>query len=241
MLWTYDDLIFSGWSCWRAYRSSTGQLEAADRLAMPRWSVDAAGRIEVDGVVVDAAEVILIPGPHEGILNFSTSIRMAIANLKAASNAARNPSAYTELHYEGDEAMSETDIDALIARWVKARNGANAGVSFTPKHVTVKDHGSHEAQLLIGGRNADAVDMSRLVGSPASMADATNAGASLTYETTTGRNGEFIDYGLALYVAAVDARLSMDDICPKGQRVYSDLTVLTGTDTASPAGPGRED
>ena len=65
-----------------------------------------------------------------------------------------------------------------------------------------------------------------MVSSPAAMADATNAGASLTYETTEGRNGQFIDWGVGLYMDAIAARLSMDDVVSRGQRVAFDTTEL---------------
>ena len=234
MLWTVDDLLFHGWSLWTAVRGyaaegqSRGPLLMADRLHPDRWEVDDfTGSILVDGETVATDSVIAIPGPHEGILNFgSPALSRTIANLDAAANAARNPSAYLELHYTGDQDLTDEQIDAHRRRWAEARRGEFGGVAWTNKVLEVKEHGSHEAQLLIDGRNADAVDVSRLVSSPAAMADATNAGASLTYETTDGRNGEFLDYGVGLYMDAIAARLSMDDVVPRGQRIAFDTTDL---------------
>lgn len=245
MLWTLDDLVFHGWSVWDAQRGygegGTRPLLSAERIAVERWEVDPAGRLLVDGELRAAETLIVIPGPHEGILNFGApALRRTIDNLEAAANAARNPSAYLELHYTGDDQMTDDQIDAFIARWAKARRGDNGGVSFTNKYLEVKEHGSHEAQLLIEGRNADAVDMSRIVSSPAAMTDATSAGASLTYETTTGRNTQFIDYGVKLYLDAIAARLSMDDVVPRGQRSAFDMSDATSL-TPAPTGPQQED
>jgi hypothetical protein len=244
MLWTLDDLLFYGWSLWRTDRRGRGvqaPIEYATRVAYERWDTDQAGRIEVDGELVDADRYIAIPGPHEGIVNFGAeSIRRALDNAQAASTAARNPSAYLELHYTGDEPMTPDAITELVAGWAAARRGENGGVAFTSKSLEVKEHGTHESHLLIEGRNADAVDMSRLVSSPAAMADATTAGASLTYETTEGRNAQFIDYGLALYMNAVTARLSMDDCVPRGGRLAFDTTAIR-TPLAPPTGPTLED
>lgn len=226
-LWTVDDHIFTGWSLWRAGRGAGRELLDAVRIPLHRWETDQAGRIMVDGEYVTADEVILIPGPHEGILNFGAApLRRCIANLDAAANAARNPSAYLELHYTGDTPLADTEVDALIGRWAKARRGEYAGVSYTNKWLEVKEHGTHEAQLLIEGRNADAVDVARLISAPAAMADATNAGASLTYETSEGRNSQFIDYGLGLYAGAIEARLSMDDVVSRGHRTAFDMSVI---------------
>jgi hypothetical protein len=70
--------------------------------------------------------------------------------------------------------------------------------------------------------------------------DAVQVGASLTYETTQGRNQEWIDYGLQLYVDAVTSRLSMDDVVPQGVRSAFDLSSLT-TPAAPATGPATED
>lgn len=241
-LWTVDDLIFYGWSLWTRTRAAgtTFPLDAV-RVPYERWSFDKTGNVLVDNEPVKADDVILIPGAHEGIVNFGGSaIRRAIDNANAASTAARNPSAYLELHYTGEEPLKDTEIDALIARWAKARRGENGGVSYTGRNVELKEHGTHESHLLIEGRNADAVDMSRLVSSPAAMADATNAGASLTYETTDGRNGEFIDYGVSLYTDPIAARLSLDDCVARGHRVAFDFSTIRDLAAPSTGAPVKD-
>ena len=90
--------------------------------------------------------------------------------------------------------------------------------------------------LQLGARNASALDVARLANMPAMMLDATAQGASLEYQTMTGRNQQWLDYGLALYMDHVEARLSMDDVVPAGQRVTFDTTDWTAPD-ASPTGP----
>lgn len=241
MLWTADDLLFYGWSVWLAERGSEKQLLTATRIAPSRWETDAAGRIMVDGELVDSDRLILIPGPHEGILQFgAATIRRTLDNLDAAANAARNPSAYLELHDTGTTPLDDPQIDKLIARWSKARRGENAGVAYTSAGLEVREHGTHESHLLIEGRNADAVDIARLVSNPAAMADATSSGASLTYETTEGRNDQFLDYGASLYMDSIAARLSMDDVVPNGKRMA--FNTAASTSKASPAtGPTLED
>lgn len=246
MLWTVDDLIFHGWSLWSATRGAAEAgmrpLLSTDRIPMDRWETDEVGRIKVDGeLVTHGDEVILIPGPHEGILNFgASSLRRMVDNLEAAANAARNPSAYLELHYTGETPLTDTEVDKMIERWARARRGENGGVSFTGRSIEVKEHGTHESHLLIEGRNADAVDASRLVSSPAAMADATSAGASLTYETTSGRNQQMLDYGADFYMDAIAARLSMDDVVTRGNRVAFDTGDFT-TPTPSATGAPTDD
>lgn len=241
MLWTVDDMIFYGWSLWAAARgaeSDGSQLLQARRVPWHRWEFGEDGTILAYGEPVPAAQAILMPGPHEGLLTLSaTALRQAVDNLAAASNAARNPSAHIWLHYQGDAPMSPEDKRELVADWAAARRGENGGVAYTNKLLDVKELGTHEGQLLIQGRNADAVDVARMGNMPAAMLDATSAGASLTYETTEGRNQQFLDYGAQLYMDAVTARLSMDDVVPRGHRTAfdtSEFTSLTPTPTGAP-------
>ncbi len=230
MIWTLDDLIFHPFSVWACERQGgpAGPLVWVERIPTTRWSTDEDDTLLVDDRPVDESAVIVIPGPHEGILSFGApALARTIDNLEAAARAARNPSAYLELHYVGTEPVSDTAKEAAIQDWARARRGETAGVAWTNANLELKEHGTHEAHLLIEGRNADAVDVSRLVSSPAAMADATNAGASLTYETSEGRNAQFLDYGAALYMDAVAARLSMDDVSPAGTGVAFDVSRLT--------------
>lgn len=247
MLWTVDDHLFYGWSLWACTRGAPtdgSPLLSVDRVPWHRWSVDTVngeGRILVDQAPVTADRVLLLPGPHGGILNEAAGpIRMAIANLRAAGIAAQNPNPNIDLHYTGDDPMTDDDIDALISRWTERRLKQTGGVGFTSKNVEAKGMGAHNAQLLVEGRNADAVDMARIGSVPAAMLDATSAGASLTYETTEGRNRQFLDYGARLYMDAVAARLSMDDAVPRGRRTAFDVDQLT-TLTPDPTGPVTED
>lgn len=249
LLWTVDDLLFSGWSLWvrrNAAPTDGGLPLAMSRVALDRWRFTASATIETrraDGTWRPAFqdEVVLIPGAHEGILNFgATSIREAGDLAKAAADAAANPAAYINLHYTGDEPLGKEERADLIATWAAARRGENGGVAYTNKYVEAKEMGTHEAHLLTEGRNAAAVDMARVCSVPAAMLDATNAGASLTYETTQGRNAELIDYGLSLYMDPITARLSMDDIVPRGQSVRFDTSSLRDP-APSPTGPVTED
>lgn len=249
MLWTVDDLLFTGWSLW-ARNNQAGSSGAfplgMTRVALERWRFTTSATIEIrqaDGRWVPAMrdEVVLIPGAHEGILTFgTTAIREAADLATSASKAAANPSAYLDLHYTGDKPLSKDERTDLIDGWAAARRGENGGVAFTNKWVEAKEMGTHEAHLLTEGRNAAAVDMARLCSVPAALLDATNAGASLTYETVGGRNAEFIDYGLSLYMDPITARLSMDDVVPRGQSVRFDTSTLRDA-APSPTGPTTED
>lgn len=241
MLWTIDDLIFTGWSLWGVERDTEGHVTSAGRVPVERWEFTDTGGLTVDELPVAADSAVLIPGPHEGILCFAgRTIRAATAQENAYATAARTPVPAIELHQTTDVAITDDAIAALVDAWAAARRGENGGVAYTNNAVEVREHGSAPEQLLIEGRNAAAVDVARDVGIPAAMIDATTAAASLTYETTAGRNQQFIDYGLSAYMTPVSARLSQDDVVPRGQRVAFDLEDLIGP-TPSPTGPPTAD
>lgn len=240
-LWTVDDLFFSGWSLWRVVRGSADDVLAAGRIAIHRWRIEDDGRVLVDDKPVSAGDVVLIPGGHEGILNFAggAPLRQARNVEAAAAKAAENPSAYLDLHYTGERQLTDDEIDANIKRWITARRGASGGVGWSSKYLEVRELGSYGDHLLVEGRNAEAVNVARLAGLPASMLDATTAGASLTYETTSGRNAQFLDQ-LKLYLDPIAARLSLDDVVPRGQSTRWDTGELR-TLAPSATGPATAD
>lgn len=241
MLWTVDDLMFTGWSLWRAVRGNRGELLAASRVGRERWSFTDKLEIRVDGQPVTKSSVVLIPGPHEGLLGFGRhAVRHARYLVEAATNAARNPSPTMELHQtEGDD-LPDGKVDELIASWAAARQGVNSGVAYTNRVIETKEHRSIEAALLVDGRNAAAVDMARLAGVAAAMVDATTPKSTLAYETQKGRGLEHRAYGIEPYSSAIAARLSLDDVMPRGSRVAFDIIEDIAVEI-SPTGPELED
>lgn len=225
MLWTVDDVLFYGWSLWAIERGADGFPLAAARVPQELWSFDQDGRVvDEDFQPVPDDQAVLIPGPNEGVLAFGAdAIRHAAALARASQTTAETPAANTELHQTVGALLDREDVDDLIGQWAAARRGDNGGVAYTPPNVEVRDHGTIDAHLLVEGRNAAAVDVARVMGQPASMIDATTASAGLEYNTGETRNAQFLDYGLAAYVASIAARLSMDDVVPRGQRTAFDL------------------
>lgn len=236
LAWTVDDLMFYGWSCW--WRDDVG---GHSRLNQGDWSIDDDMRVEVDGSPVRADQVIVIPGLHEGILSFGVDTLNDARNLYAAVRARlASPLPGVDLHQTGGEPLTDIEIDALIARWVAARTGKYGGVGYTSENIEAKPIEAGDEQLMIEGRNAMSVDLARLIGIAAAAVDATNAGASLTYETTQGRNQEFVDFDLDTYLGPIAWRLSQDDVLPTGQYAAFDLAQFTSL-TPAPTGPNLED
>lgn len=259
---TVDDHLFYGESLWvvTAYEGDAGDgatgrparmlrvpfqfwdrqlIEHAD--GPPEWLFT-----DVGGQPIQRGDrplgLVYIPGPHEGICNFGQrTIRTATDLERSAADIAARPFRL-ELHQTTDITLEPEEITGLINA-ARTALADNQGVLFTNAAIESKDHGltgSGGGDLMIGVRNASAVDAARMISIPAALIDATTPGASLEYATLEGRNQQWIDYGLSLYFNAIKARLSMDDVVPIGQRVTFDLADLTTT-LPAPTGPATDD
>lgn len=243
MLWTVDDLLFYGWSCWSRQNGADGFPLQMDRIPMGQWAFDDAGRVMVD--LLDGAgfryppagSVALIPGPHEGILSFAADdVRHARDLMRAAHTAARHPSAMLALKQTGGTPLERDERRQLVQDWADAREGLNGGVAFLNQSLDVQELGTFDAHLVVEGRNAAAVDIARHASIPADLIDASPAHADLTYQNSRDNDRRFVDYGVGLYMAAISGALSQDGLTPRGQRVAFDLeSWLQGTVPGQPA------
>lgn len=243
MAWTVDDLIFYGRSLWWRENGSDNFPLGAQRVDIGDWSINDDNRVEVNGEVVeDPRQIIVFFGLHEGILSYGCE---AIGDIRALYAAVRkrlrNPIPGLDLHQTGGTPMLDDEIDALIARWAKAREGVNGAIGYTSQYIEAKPmSGGDDGALMIDARNAAAVDAARMIGVSASVIDATSPKASLNYETTENRNAELVDRDIALYMDPIAWRLSLDDVTPHGTRIAFDTSAFTGP-TLLPTGPALED
>lgn len=246
MLWTLDDLFFGGWSLWAVDRGAgsgaLGPILDAVRVPPERWGFSSEGTVLVDSEpVLDASSVILFSGPYEGLLEAGAGTVRAARNLERAwAKRVATPVPLTELHQVNEDPLEDTEIHALTDEWA-AMLDAGGGVGFTPYNIEAKYPGTvGSSDLFIEGRNAVALDVGRMCSVAASLLEASLSTASLTYTTAQGTRDRFVDETAAFWLTPIEARLSMDDVVPRGQSIKFDLSDLLAL-PPSGTGPVRED
>lgn len=233
--WTVDACLFYGRAWWhvtsRYSRSEGGRPRRFEWI--PEHEIGDDGGPTVRGHRVDAADLIRIDGPHEGILRFAQpQLKAARALYKAAARAADNPVPSIDLHQTTPEKLNGTEIQQLIKAWAAARRGDNGGVAYTNSAIDARTLGQPAEQLLIAARKAVAVEMAQILNLPAWAVDAEMGGSSITYSNSPSRMRELLDISCTPYLDAIAGRLSMDDIAPAGTWVRFLTETLTTPDFA---------
>jgi hypothetical protein len=241
MVSTVDDLLFYGCSLWDATRGTDGFPYRMAWVPWERWEVDPdSNRILIDADPgTDQDRVILIPGPHEGLLSFGARVIRAGSTLeRTAADVAARPFR-VELHNTSDTDLDNDEISAVIAA-ARTALAANGGILYTSNRVEAKLHDTAPEQLLIAGREAIGTQVAQLAGVPAASIDAGGSGSSggnVTYANLNTRFRELLAFGFGYYMAAISGRLSMDDVTPRGTRVLFDVED-TLRDLIGPDQPG---
>lgn len=225
MVWTLDDILFSGASLWTVRREG-GVIVDAARVQRDRWSIDDTNdEILVDQRAVSADSVLYIPGSDEGLLlKGGPSIRGARAVERAWVGRAQNPIPLIELHQLSDDEIDDDEIDDMIDAWATGRTSPTGAVGFTDNRVELRVHGDVATDLFEGARNASVLDLARHTNMPASILDGSQSTATLTYSTQEGKSNDFWAFTVPVYTSPIEARLSQDDVCPEGVAIRFDRT-----------------
>ena len=226
MAWTVDSLIFHGVALWLVERGAPDadgrrNILRAEYCPSDYWSIQ-DGNILVNNTPVDESQVILFNAPFEGLLTIaSRTIRGAIDQEAAWTGRARNPIPLIELHMIDDQ-LTQAEVREFVASWSTARRSENGAIGYTPPNLEIRAHGNVQADLMVEGRNAIRTDVGSFLNVRASMLDGTMGVDSLTYTTTQGEKNAFYEFDLPFWTDPIEARLSADDVVPRGQRVRFD-------------------
>lgn len=241
MLWTLDDILFSGLSVWATERDESNQITDAIRVAPGYWTPDPDSLgVLINGQPAKSDEVIVFEGPQEGIITIAGDHVEASRDMANAKNKRlKSPiPLVTITQTDENSQLSDDEIDDIIADAELARQKGTT--VFIPPGFKLEAVGQIEADLFIEARNAERLDWGNFLNIPAAMLDGSMSTATLTYSTQEGKRSEFVDYSLSYWASAIEARLSQDDVTPEGTYVRFDLSWLTNP-TQNGTSPGEED
>jgi len=226
--WTVDSLLFYGVAYWRVTEMY------ADDLRPSRFEWVANNRVtfttnkfgtEVDEYFVDGVKapmsgigsLITFQGLTQGVLTTAArTIQSALDIEKAAAVSAQTPMPSGYIKNTGAD-LPEQQVSGLLAQWKQSRlNRSTAYLTSTLSYETTgfspKDMMYNEAQQYLS------TQISRAMNVPSwyISADMNN---SMTYQNVLDSRKEFVAYTLQPYICAIEDRLSMDDITPRGHVV----------------------
>ena len=228
---TLDDLIFYPWSLWGTKRGAAPAGAAlrpileAWHIPYDDWVVDELDRIcllDDDGhfVPADDDEVLLIPGPSEGLLAMATrALQGAVELEKAWVTRAKNPIPMIELHETIESGIEPDEAQEVVDAWATARASENGGIAYTPNSIEAKALGQYSPDFFIEGRNSSRLDIAAFLQIPGSLLDASTATASLTYVTQQGNASSLDTMTVPYWSRPIEDRLSQDDVVAIGQIV----------------------
>ena len=161
----------------------------------------------------------------------SRSLRTALAHVRASRRYAEEPVATTVLKNVSGVDLPEPKVTELLDSWRRGRQDRATAYLNSAIDAQAVGWTPHELQL-VESRQQDVMEVSRLSGIPSGLLGAAPGGTSLTYRNIEGENNQ--SYGAMLpYLAAVEGRLSMGDITPRGQSVRFDLSALVRADLST--------
>ncbi len=132
------------------------------------------------------------------------------------------------LKQTGGPELLQDEVDALLTGWETARTTRTT--AFLSQTVDYQVNAFNPGDLqLVEARNANAVDIARLLNLPPLFVNA-ETGASLTYSTTESQGRALLNSCLVPYLSAWTGRVSMGDITPRGQYARHDLDAFLRPD-----------
>jgi len=238
LTWLVDDLFFHGVGWWRITdRDPQDFPRQVARLRPDQVLVD-VGRGQVfdssdGGRPIPDKDLIRFDGPDEGVLTYGgRTLRTCILLEQAMRKYARLdvPLGVLKLA-EGAAELSPAEVDELLDTWESAR--VSRTTAYLNRAVDYSAHQFDAKQLeLNDARNYQAAEVARLSNLAPRYVNAPNA-SGMTYSNVSDERRDLVDTSLSGYLTAIQDRLSMGDVTPRGTTVRFDLAGLLRGDLLS--------
>ena len=237
--WTIDSLFHYGQSFWRV----TELYQDDNRPARFEWVQNdlVTTKYNWDNTEVEYYMVNNVRVPMEGVgslitfqalgqgllLRAGNTIKAALDIEKAAAIAAQTPMPTSVIKNNGAD-LPDDQVSGIMNAWKLARQ--NRSTAYLTSTLDVQQFGfSPKDMAYAEAKQFYALELARACNVPAEMVDA-QVMKSQTYQNVLDARKEFFAYTLQPYVTAIEDRLSMDDLTPRGQvvRFSVDETFLRG-------------
>jgi phage portal protein BeeE len=224
---TARDLILYGRAFWLVTSRYSGGFPASFQWlpanlcdtpdnAPPEW-FGPVGKINFNGSPLDIAQVIQFHSGSMGIVyQGRRAIQIQLRLDQSAERFASNEIAAGYLQQKGGEPMSGEELAEMAAQWAAIRR-TNA-IGALNEHVTFESYDVDPSKLqLVEGREYQTKELSRLMDIPAYLLAIDQSG--MTYANAQQARQDLILFGARPLLHAIQERLSMDDVLPRGRHV----------------------
>jgi HK97 family phage prohead protease len=230
----FEDLFFEEIAWWRVTERSWSGYPAFVRRLRPREvSVEeATGRVYWRGQLMRDDELIRFDSPTDGLLY--SAARAIRAHLLLDAAHADMVDGTPPVDYfapaDGEADPDETELVDFLNKWKEARRTRTTG--YVPGWAKYNRDGWSPKDLLLGEARQEAVlEIARHAGvDPEELGVSTT---SRTYANQFDRRKSFTDFTLGQFFKAVQDRLSMGDVCPRGYVARLNLTDLLLSDPST--------
>lgn len=236
-----EDLVFEGvawWKVtgydWRGFPSRVVRLEprsiSVDKQGRVVWTRE--GNYGEESFYIEDRELIRFDSPNDPLL---------IAGARAISTALRLDAAASRFSEgvppmdfftpkEGADPTAE-EVAQFLADWKVARQTRGTGFVSAPVEYHTNSGWSPEQLQMAEARSFAITEIARLMGvDPEDLGVSTT---SRTYQNAQDRYQARVKDTLRPYLAAIEQRLSFNDVTPRGYVVRFDLSDLLRSDDAS--------
>lgn len=241
---TYEDLMFEGIAWWHVTEFGWHNYPVnavhigSSRVSVMGWSPpvngvgpSANGRVYIDGYPVPDRELIRFDSPNPPLLVHAARAIRACLDLDQAS--ARYAAEPLPLGYftpkEGVRVNEDQKfIEGLLDQWESNRSRRVWGFVGAALEAKALQFNAEQIQLAEQRQHA-VLEIARAVGvDPEDLGVSTT---SRTYQNSEQRRQDMIDFTFAAYMAAVEQRLSMRDVLPRGYSAKVNLDGFLRADT----------
>jgi HK97 family phage portal protein len=226
LAYTVDSLFFYG----RAYWLVTEVYAEDGRPRRFRWvdPLDVTFDTDLNTGLVTRYYVRLNPVPLSGVgslvvftgfdegllVRAGTTIRTCVELERAALDFARNPAPSITLKNTGVDLPAD-QVQSLLDRWRASRQASGGAVAYLSAALEMDSVGFSPKDLaMVEAREFQVAEIARATGLPGVLLGASMPG--MTYQNVQSERRGLVDLALMPYMSAIEERLSMDDVTPRG-------------------------